>query len=93
MRGGQELFRFTGLAQITYPGPVCLRACDLEGIRTHFKKVCVVCSSKFQEGFEAIVGRRVKMIPQGRTRQMKDGVQHHPTPFTIELDLIIGQLE
>jgi putative transposase len=50
-----------------------LVAYDIQAIRTHMNKDCVLGSGKFQDEIEAILGRRAKIAPQGRPRKPKDG--------------------
>jgi putative transposase len=50
-----------------------LVAYDIQAIRTHLNKDCVLGSGKFQDEIEAILGRRAKIAPQGRPRKPKDG--------------------
>jgi len=48
---------------------------DIEAIRTHLNKDCVLGSDKFQDEIEAILGRRAKIAPQGRPKKPKDGAK------------------
>ncbi|MDO8438270.1 MAG: transposase [Nitrosomonadaceae bacterium] len=50
-----------------------LAAYDLDMIRIHLNKDCALGSSKFQEEIESILGRRTKIVPQGRPKKSKDG--------------------
>ena len=50
-----------------------LAAYDLEAIRIHLNKGCALGSSKFQDEIEAMVGRRAKLVPQGRPKKPKEG--------------------
>ena len=50
-----------------------LAAYDIQAIRTHLNKDCALGSGKFQDEIEAILGRRAKIAPQGRPRNLKDG--------------------
>ncbi|HLF97246.1 MAG TPA: hypothetical protein VI457_08895 [Methylococcaceae bacterium] len=50
-----------------------LASYDLEAIRIHLNKDCVLGSSKFQDEIEAMVGRRAKIAPPGRPKKPKDG--------------------
>ncbi|MGZ8908005.1 MAG: transposase [Methylobacter sp.] len=44
---------------------------DVEAIRTHLNKDCALGSSKFQDEIEAALGRRAKIVQQGRPKKLK----------------------
>ncbi|MGR8953686.1 MAG: transposase [Gammaproteobacteria bacterium] len=45
---------------------------EIEAIRTHLNKGCVLASAKFQDEIEAILQRRTKIVPLGRPKKVKD---------------------
>jgi len=46
---------------------------DIEAIRTQLNKDCALGSTKFQDEIEKVVGRRVKIVAQGRPKKVKEG--------------------
>ncbi len=42
---------------------------DLEAIRSHLNKDSVLGSSNFQNEIESVLGRRTKIVPQGRPKK------------------------
>ncbi|WP_431064029.1 transposase [Methylotuvimicrobium sp.] len=46
---------------------------DIRAIRTHLNKDCALGSDKFQHEIETVLGRRVKIAPQGRPKKARDG--------------------
>jgi len=43
---------------------------DLQSIRDHLNKDCVLGSSKFQDEIAAMLGRRARIVPQGRPKRV-----------------------
>lgn len=52
-----------------------LASYDLEAIRTHLNKDRALGSAKFQDDIESALGRRVKIVPQGRPKKLKEGME------------------
>ena len=50
-----------------------LKVIELEQIRNHLNKNCALGSDKFQKEIEAVSGRRVEIVKQGRPRKRVDG--------------------
>ena len=50
-----------------------LKVIELEQIRNHLNKNCVLGSVKFQKEIEAVSGRRAAIVMQGRPRKRVDG--------------------
>ncbi len=48
-----------------------LSAHEIEAIRTHLNKGCVLGSTKFQDETETILQRRTKIAPLGRPKKVK----------------------
>lgn len=48
---------------------------DLKAIREHLNKDCALGSSKFQDDIEAILGRRSRIVHQGRPRKPKSTIK------------------
>jgi putative transposase len=46
---------------------------DIRAIRAHLNKDCALGSDKFQHEIETVLGRRVKIAPQGRPKKARDG--------------------
>jgi putative transposase len=49
-----------------------LAVADLEAIRSHLNKDCALGSSQFQDEIEAMVGRRAKIVSQGRPKKRQE---------------------
>ncbi len=50
-----------------------LAVADLEAIRSHLNKDCALGSSRFQDEIEVMVGRRAKIVGQGRPKKQQAG--------------------
>ena len=48
---------------------------DLGVIRGHLNKDCVLGSARFQGEIEQMLGRRARVVPQGRPRKQSDGAE------------------